>query len=73
MINLKPNGSKNIFALVVIFFSGTPKRQLKRMKKQNQNDDFKENILENQDKFDILTKDLVCNIEKRVLKRTNKN
>ena len=43
------------------------------MKKQNQHDDFKENILENQDKFDILTKDLVCNVEKRVLKRTNKN
>ena len=42
------------------------------MKKQNQHDDYKENILENQDKFDILTKDLVCNIEKRVLKRTNK-
>ena len=43
------------------------------MKKQNQHDDYKENILENQNKFDILTKDLVCNIEKRVLKRTNKN
>ena len=42
------------------------------MKKQNQHDDYKENILENQDKFDILTKDLVCNIEKRVVKELTK-
>ena len=37
--------------------------------KQNQIDDFKVKILENQSEFDILTKDLVLNIEKRTLKK----
>ena len=36
--------------------------------KENQLDDCKVNILENLDELDILTKDSVCNIEKRALK-----
>ena len=37
--------------------------------KQNQLNDCKVNILENQDEFDILTKDSVWNIDKRALKK----
>ena len=39
--------------------------------KQNQLDNYKVKILENQSEFDIL-KNLVRNIEKRALKRSNK-
>ena len=40
--------------------------------KKNQLDDCEVKILENQSKCDILTKDLVWNIEKRALKRSKK-
>ena len=40
--------------------------------RENQLDDCKIKILENMDEFDILTKDSICNIEKRALKWSNK-
>ena len=40
--------------------------------KKNQLDDFKAKILENQNKFNIFTKDSVWNIEKRALKSNKK-
>ena len=40
--------------------------------KQNQLDGCKVMIIENQDEFDILTKDSVWNIEKRVLNKSKK-
>ena len=43
-----------------------------RKMKQNQLDGCKVKIFENQDEFDILTKDSVWNIEKRTLKKRKK-
>ena len=55
------NGLKKFLTLVVIF-SNTPK-------KQNLLDDCKVKIFENYGEFDILTKDLVWNIEKWASKK----
>ena len=63
----KSNGYKTIYYSRNNLYSSTPKKQSIKMK-QNQLDDCKVKIFENKNKFDILTKDSVWNIEKRAFK-----
>ena len=68
----KLNGSKRSYlSSSNFFYKYNLINSQKEWIKQNQLDDCKVKIIENQDEFDILTKDSVWNIEKRALKRNN--
>ena len=62
---------KNVLTLVVIFFQ-VHLRNSQKIIETDQLDDCKVEILENQSELDILTKDLVWNIEKKVFKKSKK-